>query len=723
MKSTNVLSRRKFLKISGAGSAVLAVGFYFTTGCDSKKPVIANMSLDKNSLASLNPFVLINDKNQILIMAHKPEMGQGTFQSMPMIIAEELDVTLNDIFIEQAMSDQKYGDQSVGGSFSVRGNFEMLRKTGASAREMLILAAAKKFGVQPSDCYTKDKKVFSRSKEKHLNYGQLVDEASKIEAPQEPTLKDRKNFKIIGKSLPRPDIQEKVNGKAIFGLDVKVPGMLYASVEHAPVLRASVVEFDDSETKFVPGVKHVLQVERQVFDHTYHGVGVLADNYWAALQGRKKLRIKWDNGDFDKVNTENIYRDFKKLAGQDGIVDVYEGNFETEYRRAKDKIEADYEMPFVAHSPMEPQNVVIHVRENECEVWAPTQVPDSVRRNLAKYLNIPEENIIIHITYLGGGFGRRLFVDPIMEAAFMSKSVKTPVKLIWTREDDTSQGPFRPGTYSRLRGALDEKKQILAFQHKVVAPSIGVENFGRPIEKEVGSAMEGVSEMPYKIPHKKTNYIYAKTTIPIGWWRSVYSSTTAFAHESFIDELAHLAGKDPMLFRLEMLDAGDPVSGILNRLAEISNWNQPLPENWGRGVAVWKFFAGKAGHVVKIARNNAGKILIKKIFCVIDVGLAINPDNIRNQTEGNIVMALTAALKHPITFKQGETVEKNFDRYEMLKIHETPEIQVDIIADNDKPDGVGEPGLPPLAPALGNALFDLTGIRLRKLPFDLENIA
>ena len=333
------------------------------------------MALDDANLASLNPFVLINDKNQILIMAHKPEMGQGTYQSMPMIIAEELDVALDDVFIKQAMGDKKYGDQSVGGSYSVRGNFEMLRKTGAAAREMLVMAAAKKFDVDPKDCYTQDKKVFSKSKEKSLTYGELVAEASKLQAPIDPKLKDPKDFKIIGKPLPRRDIEDKVNGKAIFGLDVKVPGMLYASIEHAPVLRASVAGFEDAEAKKVPGVKHVMQVERQVFDNTYYGVGVLADNYWAALQGRKKLDIKWDNGKYDKVNTGDIYNEFKKLADKDGIVDVYKGSFETVYQSAKNKVEADYEMPFLAHAPMEPQNVVVTSGKTNVKCGRPHRFP------------------------------------------------------------------------------------------------------------------------------------------------------------------------------------------------------------------------------------------------------------------------------------------------------------------------------------------------------------
>jgi isoquinoline 1-oxidoreductase beta subunit len=622
-----------------------------------------------------------------------------------------------------AKADKKFGDMGVGGSNSVKGSYMQLRKAGAAAREMLVAAAAQTWKVSPADCSTKEGHVYLKGSSKKLSYGELVEKASKLNVPKEPKLKDPKTFRLIGKQVARPDVPLKVDGTAQFGIDVKVPHMLYASIERAPVFHATVKAVDDSKARSVAGVKQILRCERKLNKNTFHGVAVLADNYYAAMQGRKALKIQWDNGDHQKLNSQSLYIKFKDLSQAEGHIAHSEGDFDKAFASAPKKLEAVYKLPFAAHAPMEPQNCVAHVQGDKCEIWAPTQVPDWARGEVAKYLNIPEENITLHITYLGGGFGRRLFFDSILEAVHLSRQAGVPVKTVWSREDDMTAGPFRPGTYSSLKAGLDASGKPVALQHKVVAPSIGYDNFGSkdPARREDEGVMEGIKDSAYEFPNVKYHNIYAETTMPLGWWRAVYSTTTAFAHESFIDEMAHAAKKDPLQFRLGLINKNTRMKKLLTFLGEKSGWSKPLAKGWGKGVAIWQFFAGQAGHVVYVSRNN-GLLKIEKIIAAIDCGTAINPDNVKAQVEGATVMALMAALKDEITFEGGKAVQTNFNNYRMMRIHEIPPIEVHILPSTEKPDGVGEPGLPPLAPALGNAIFAATGKRIRQLPFKIEEI-
>jgi isoquinoline 1-oxidoreductase subunit beta len=720
-----MISRRNFIKVSGMSGAVLALGFSY--GCSGGKgeAVLENVSaFDSKTAKEISPFILIDSKGAIVLMAHKPEMGQGTFQSMPLIIAEELGVSLDQVTIMQAPVDKKYGGMSVGGSYSVRGSWTQLRQAGAAAREMLVKAAADKWGVPVTECEVEQGRVHHLNTHRMIGFGELVEEASKLEVPKEPKLKDAAKFTLIGKSVPRPDILKKVEGAAEFGLDVKLPGMLYASVERSPVFHGKVKSFDDRAAKKIAGVRHVLIAERKSGKNTYFGVAVVADNYFAALQGRKALEIEWDNTGFEATSTEKIYNQFRELAKKEGVVVNREGNFEGTYKTAAKKLDAVYEMPFAAHAPMEPQNTVANVTALKCEIWSPTQVPDDAVGTLAKYLNIPEGSIELHFTFLGGGFGRRLFDDYITEAAYISKEIKAPVKVVWTREDDMTMGPFRPGTLSSLKGGIDKNGKVIALQHKVIAPSIMYNQFGTsdPNKKEDSGAMEGISESWYEIPNVMTHNIYAETTVPIGWWRSVYSATTAFAHECFIDELANAAGKDPVDFRLGMINKNTRMKNLLQHLREKSEWDKPLPDGWSKGVAVWQFFAGQAGHVVFVSKKSGGGIKIEKVVAVIDCGLAVNPDNVKAQVEGGTIMGLSAAVKDEITFAEGKTVQQNFHQYRMLRMNEAPRVEVHIYPSSDVPAGVGEPGLPPVAPALGNAIFAATGKRIRKLPINLDNL-
>ena len=721
--NTNTISRRNFIRASGMTGAILALGF--SVGCDGKKDeTVENLSeIDPATAKELSPFILIDSKGTIVLIAHKPEMGQGTYQSMPLIVAEELGVTLEQVLIRPAIADKKYGGMSVGGSYSVRGSWMLLRKAGAAAREMLVTAAAKKWNVPPQECEVEQGKVHHLNTHRMLSFGELVEEASKLEVPKEPKLKDPSKFMLVGKSVPRPDILMKVEGKAQFGIDVKLPGMLYVSVERCPVFGGKVKSFDDTEAKKVAGVKHVLIAERRSGKNLYYGVAVAAETYYAAREARKLLKIEWDSNDVVLESTEKIYQRFRDLSKTDGVVVNREGSFDKVYKSSAKKLESIYELPFAAHATMEPQNTVANVTATKCEVWSPTQVPDSAVGSAAKVAGVAEANVEIHYTMLGGGFGRRLFDDYITEAVFISKEIKAPVKVLWTREDDMTMGPYRPGTLSSLRGGIDKDGKIVALQHKVVAPSIMFNQFGGdPNKKEDSGAMEGISESWYDVPNLVTHNIYAEVNIPIGWWRSVYSSTTAFAHECFIDELAHAAGKDPIDFRLSMIGKNTRMKNLLTHLREKSEWDKSLQAGWAKGVAIWQFFAGQAGHVVFVSKGDKG-VKIEKVVAVIDCGLAVNPDNVKAQVESGTVMGIGAAVKNAITFTDGKTDQTNFHQYNVLRKNEAPRVEVHIYPSTEVPGGVGEPGLPPVAPALANAVFSLTGKRIRKVPFDLADLS
>lgn len=724
MKADKTISRRKFIRISGMTGAVFALGF--SVGCDGDKEEVRIENLSELDLATareLSPFILIDAKGTIALMAHKPEMGQGTYQSMPLIVAEELGVNLSQVVIQIPKADQKYGDMSVGGSYSVRGSWTMLRKAGAAAREMLTQAAAGKWSVSPEECTASDGKIHHAPTGRSLSFGELAADAAKLDVPKEPRLKEISAFTQIGKSVPRPDIPDKVAGKAQFGMDVALPGMLYVSVERCPVFNGRVKSFDASAAQKIPGVKHVLVAERKSGKHLYYGVAVAAETYYAALQGRKALKIEWDLSGLPLESSDALYERFRALGKTEGRVASSEGNFDRAYGASPVRLEAVYELPFAAHAPMEPQNAVAHVTATKCEIWASTQVPNGAIDTLSAYLKIPASSIELHHTLLGGGFGRRLFDDYITEAAYLSREIKAPVKVVWTREDDMTMGPFRPGTLSALRGGLDAKGKLVAMQHKVVAPSILYNQFGGedPNRKEDEGAMEGVSGSWYEVPNYKTNNIYAEANVPLGWWRAVYSTTTAFAQECFIDELAHASKKDPLDFRLALIHKNERMKNLLLELREKSGWDKPLPDGWAKGVAVWQFFAGQAGHVLFVSRQGKG-VKIEKIVSVIDCGLAVNPDNVKAQVEGGTLMGLGAAIKDEITFDQGRAVQTNFHDYALIRMGELPPVEVHLYQGAEEPGGVGEPGVPPVAPALGNAIFALTGKRLRKLPLRLDEV-
>ncbi|OEK00324.1 hypothetical protein BFP97_01810 [Roseivirga sp. 4D4] len=724
----NKLNRRKFLKVSGMAGAMLAVGFDTLALGSDESTLKMIMPEDLIDGVQINPYVTISESGEITIMAHVPELGQGIFQGIPAIIAEELGVTMNQVTIVKASASRRYGRQSIGGSRSVRSLFMPMRQLGAATREVLVQAAAQQWGIDASSCEVKEGVVYKKGSKDSLAYGDLVSSASKLDLPKKPTLKKKADFNIIGKATHRPDLAGKVNGTADYGIDAQTEGLLYATIERCPTLQGKVTSFDADAAKAVKGVVEVMEVTRTVYGKKNTGIAVVAETYFAAIEGRKKLNVQWDNAEFAQISTESINTDMAQLAQEDGLEHFEKGDFEQSKgkRGATGDIKvrtAHYRLPHVAHSCMEPMNATVHVREdNTVEVWAPSQSPQ-VQRQFARQLGIPdneaEEKIKVHLPFLGGGFGRRSMNDSLEECFQISKTLRKPVKLIWSREDDTMQGPFRQTSYHRMTMTTNSDGRI-GMQHKVVSPAITTQ--GRASNGRVPFEVMEAINTHYDFDDISVRYSEYKNQIPIHWWRSVFGSTNAFPHESFIDEIATELKSDPLQFRKTKLQSEPRFVKVLEKLEEESAWNEKLGPNEGKGIAIVESFGSIVAHAVFLKKEN-GKVSIPKVVSVVDCGIYVNPDQVIAQTEGNIIYGLTAALKDPITFKNGVAQQSNFDTYRMLRINEAPrDIQVHLMENDEAPGGVGEPGLPPIAPALANAVFDLTGKRMRSLPFDLQEI-
>jgi isoquinoline 1-oxidoreductase beta subunit len=713
-------SRRDFLKVSGLTTFGLALGISgFTRDATLKKISPAILKLE------INPFIIIDTAGNITLVNPRPDMGQGSTQAVPSLLAEELEVSLEKVLIIQSDGMGKYGSQTSGGSSSVRELWFPIRKAGAAAREMLTATAAKRWNVPVSECHAEDAKIIHQASGKSLAYGELADEASKLEIPKDPKLKEPKDFKIIGKYNKRLDVPERVNGKAVYGIDVDVPGMVYASILHSPMIHGKVVSIDDSQAMKIKGVLQVVKTERTMPHRTSEAVAVVATNWWAALKAKKALVVQWDNAGLEKsISTAGYYAATYEAAKKAGINAEEKGDFGIKYAAADQKLESSYETPFLAHAPIEPENAVAHVKEDgTVEIWAPVQGPDWTMRDVCGYLKVKPEQVKINVTLLGGAFGRKAYHDFVLEACHISKTIKKPVKVIWTREDDIAQGPYRPGMLSHMQGFVQDGK-IAGFHHHAIGESIMGQVFKGLKDDEADSWIsEEISTNNNKYQFSaasKVSWTNVKTDIPVVWWRSVYASNFGWGQECFIDELAHLAKKDPLKARMEILP-DERFKTVLQTLAEKANWDEKLPEGSGKGLAVFKSFNSISACCITVSKKDQG-VKIDKVVSVIDCGHYVNPDNVKAQTEGNIVMGLTAAIKDGITFTNGVCDQSNFHQYNIMRLNEMPAIEIHIIDSGSAPGGVGEPGLPPIAPALGNAVFAATGKRLRKLPFDIGNI-
>jgi isoquinoline 1-oxidoreductase beta subunit len=715
--STSNISRRNFLRTTGITGAALCLGFTFSADGNSNV-VIADDA--ETSAIEMNAWIKIDSNGLVTLVDHRAEMGQGSYQSVPQIIAEELEVDLKDVRVIFAQGDpKKYGGQITGGSSTVRDSYKNLLKLSATAREVLIAAAAAKWKVQAADCYAQSGSVIHKPSGKKLHYGELVANAAKLEAPKNVALKKRADYKLIGKPLHRKDTPMKTNGEAIFGLDKKLPDMLYAVVERNPRFRGKVKSFDDTAAKQIPGVKQVFVVKMEVFNTIREGVAVIATSTWAAIQGRKALKVVWDDAGFEHVNIADIYSRQQQELKKDGLSFKKQGDPDSLLAKASKVLDVVYQTPYQAHSAMEPVNCIANYQKDKIEIWGPIQAPDWVQGDISKKFNVPIDNVRVNMTFLGGGFGRKAFLDYPYEATAISKHIGGPVQVVWTREDDIIQGPYRAGISYRaqgsvLNGEINAVKFRMAGQNidhwsdpkRGVANSSTTEGFAAPYFDSIKNI--SFADVPFEMP------------IPNMWWRSVYASTNGFAYESFIDELAHEAGKDPLDFRRAYLK-DERSQKLIDKMEEVSGW-KGRQKNQGYGVAITECFSSTVGQIVKVSRKDNGGIVVDKVWAVIDCGWYVNPDIIKAQVEGSIVMALGAATTHEITFKNGIVEQHNFYDYKMPRITDVPLIEVYIIDNDADAGGVGEPGLPAFSPALTAAIFDLTGKRIRKLPFDLAKV-
>lgn len=703
--------RRNFLKNSALIGAGLIIGV--TAG-----RTMVTLTDEPLTEWALTPFIVIDRSGKITLVNPNPDMGQGSRQAVPTLIAEELEVALDQVTIVQSSGHTKYGVQISGGSGSVRRAWEPLRKAGAAAREILIKAAASRWRQEVKDCYASNGMVISRKTGLKIGYGDLIDLAATFEIPQNPTLKPPSEFKLIGKPGRHPDLTAKITGKAVYGIDIDVPDMVVACIQHSPTYHANVVSFDDRASRQIEGVLEVVKCERPMPHRTSEAVAVVATNFWSALQGRKFLKVQWE----DRLNTDaGDYLDRMHAAAKlHGDIHTDKGNFDQHFATSRTSLEAVYETPFLAHAPMEPENATVHVRSDGIvDVWAPVQGPDWARNDVAKYLGIVPEKVNMNVTLSGGSFGRKAYHDYLLEACYLSRKLNKPVKVIWSREDDITQGPYRPALLSHFQGTVANGK-LRGLHHHAIGESIDGQVHNNLTPGVPDPILCGEMEIRYDLEHIKISYSHVKTDIPIVWWRSVYASNFAFGQECFVDELAHLMHVDPLQARLDAF-RDDRFIKVLQRLAEKSEYRNPTPEGMARGIAIWKSFESICATCVTISNATKG-IRIRKVVSVIDCGIAVNPDMVRAQTEGNIIMGLGAAIKGGITLKNGVCEQTNFHQYHVLRMHETPEMEVFIMENEHPPGGVGEPGLPPVAPALGNAIYNLKGKRIRTLPIDLTLI-
>jgi len=718
--SIKEVSRRDFLRLSGIASAALCIGFYFPASAEESE--IINAVEAAAADIELNAWIHINTDGQVTIFNHRAEMGQGSYQSVPQIVAEELEVDLKDVKIVFAPGNkEKFGDQITGGSSTIRGSYKNLLKLGATARVMLITVAASRWGVPEIECHAKSGHVIHTASGNKFHYGELVEEAKKLVTPTEVVLKSKADYQLIRKPLHRQDTPMKTNGTAGFGLDKKLPGMLYAAVERNPRMRGVIKSFDATAALKLPGVKEVFKVRMGVFTTFREGVAVVATSTWAALQGKKALIVEWDDSGFEHINTAAIYqRQREALSTTEGILFKRQGDPDSVLSGNGKILDVMYETPYQSHSAMEPLNCVAHYQKDKLEIWGPIQAPEWVQEFVAKELEMPKEKVIVNMTFLGGGFGRKAFMDYPHEAALISKEINAPVQVIWTREDDATQGPYRPGMTYRCQGAV-ANGEITALKYRISGQNTDHWDAGKKLDTANSSTMESFLEAYYEtIKNISFAEVQFETPIPVMWWRSVYASTNGFAYESFFDEMAHAAGKDPLDLRRKYLKE-ERRQLLIDKIEEVSGWKN-RKKNEGYGVAITECFSSTVGQVVKVSKGSDGKVKIDQVWAIMDCGWYVNPDIIRAQVEGSIVMALGAATIHEITFKDGLVEQRNFYDYKLPRLTDIPPIEIHIMENDADAGGVGEPGLPAFAPALTNAIFDLTGKRIRKLPFNLGEV-
>jgi isoquinoline 1-oxidoreductase subunit beta len=691
-----------------------------------------------------NAWVTISTDDKITVLTEIPEMGQGTRTADVMMLADELEADWTAIRAEQAPTlPETYKHLHTGGSGGTAATWMPMRRAGAQAREVLLVAAAERWNVAKDECHAERGAIVHAATGRHLRYGELVGTASKLPLPplDMVPLKDRDSFRFIGKSTPRVDTPAKVDGSAIFGIDVRVPEMLYAVIARCPSFGGDLASYDDAATKRQPGVRAVFRVSPTGFTivapdvgrniNVAGGVAVVADSTWTAIQGRNALKLDWRKGAGAGESTEGLRKAFQLQAiAPASVVAVDRGDARRVLEHSRNKVEAEYELPFQAHATMEPMNATVHVRQDgTIEVWSPTQIPEITQSEIASLAGVSPERVTVHTTFSGGSFGRRYQWDYAAEAWQVARQMKVPVKLMWTREDDMQHDFYRQYCLQRLSGSVDVVGKIVAWAHRMVSTPIrsvfdSAESLKDP--KQVASQEIPEGPFPYQVSHYRLDYAPVHSVVPRAWWRSVSSSLTAFATECFMDELAHSAAIDPYEFRVKNLrgdqeQISQKYRAVLELAADKSGWGRPLPKGSGRGIACYMFGQTCVAHVAEVSVDVKGKLKLQRIVSAVDCGLAVNPDSVRAQIESGINYALTPLLSGEITVKEGAVEQSNFHDYPVLRMTDAPDIEVHIVPHGKEPgDGVGESGVPPTAPAVANAIFAATGIRVRRLPVDAK---
>jgi isoquinoline 1-oxidoreductase subunit beta len=710
------ISRRAVVKAGVAGGLILALRL--TARAANEPEQVPDTTTGQ---FAPDAFIRIDHSGKTTLVMPQVEMGQGVYTAIAMILAEELDADFSKVALEHAPSSDKlygnpmFGIQATGNSNSIRAWWKALRAASAAARAMLIQAAAQQWQVDPASCSAANSVVSHAASGRTIGYGDLVDAASALPVPQNPPLKDPKDFTLIGKPLKRLDTPNKSDGKVIYGIDAMLPGMKFATLAQSPVFGGKVAHVDDSAARNIPGVRQVVVLDDLV--------AVVGDHFWAAKTGLDALKITWDEGVHAKLNSSDIWNDLRAASKKDGAVAKSVGDIAKGLAQG-DRYEGEYELPFLAHATMEPMNCTVHLTPGACEVWIGTQVMTRVQQYAAKAANLPLDKVTVHNHYLGGGFGRRLEADMVDSAVRIAKEVDAPVKVVWTREEDVQHDVYRPVYRDVISASLSGGK-IVAWKYRVTGSSVMARWFPAGFANGVDiDAVDSAIDQPYDIPNLHVEYVRAEPpAVTTGFWRGVGPNNNVFATECFIDELARKAGKDPIDFRRGMLDTKPRFKAALDLVAEKSNWGNPLPARVGRGVCLQPSFASFIVTVVEAEVDEYGEVRLRRITSAVDTGIAVNPDTIAAQLQGGLVFGLTAALWGEITIENGRVRQSNFNDYRILRIDEVPNIEVHVIKSGEDPGGIGETGATAGPPALRNAIYAATGVALRRLPIDRAALA
>jgi isoquinoline 1-oxidoreductase beta subunit len=706
------LTRRGFLQAGAAagGGLMLSLRLPFANG--------EAEAADADSFTP-NAFIRIGGDGQIVLTMPYVEMGQGTYTSIPMLIAEELEVDLKQVQLEHAPPNEKlYGNpalggvQATGGSTAIRASWKPLRQAGAIARTMLVSAAAERWNVDPASCRAQSGEVLHAPTGRSIKYGELAADAARTPVPESVALKRPEDFRLIGTPAKRLDAPAKVNGTAVYGIDVRPPGVKIATLAQSPVFGGRVKSVDDAAAKAVKGVRQIVRLD--------DAVAVMADHMGAAKKGLAALVIEWDDGPHAKLNTQDIVGELEKATLNSGPVAQHIGNSDEAMARAVTKVEATYQVPFLAHATMEPMNCTVHVRKDSCELWVGTQVAARAQAAAAKTAGLPLDKVVVHNHLIGGGFGRRLEIDGVIRAVQIAQHVDGPVKVVWTREEDIQHDMYRPYFLDRISAGLDEKGMPVAWNHRFAGSSV-IARWLPPVFKNGldPDTTNGAINLIYALPNLHVEYLRVEPPgIPTAFWRSVGPSHNVFVTESFIDELAAAAKQDAVAYRRALLDKSPRAKAVLDLAAEKAGWGQPLPQGVGRGVSVQFAFATYMAQIAEVEVAKDGAVRVRRVVCAVDCGTVVNPDTVQAQIQSAIMFGITAALYGEITLKDGRVEQTNFDTYQMLRINEAPAIEVHIVQSFEPPGGMGEPGTSAIVPAVTNAIFAATGKRLRKLPID-----